>query len=159
MIRSRIAGFVNRFVKKVTTSKIGQRVQETQTFDKATKIGKDFYHKWEGQRQTFADSLEKEIDLRAKYRQIEEKLAEDLAELEMRKAVLEQEVSGKDRMLFEESYEYARKKIINKRMQEAAQIFHPESHHKVRNDLLVTLIKILRGEKISNTPKENLDHS
>lgn len=159
MIRSGIANLVNRLVKKVSTSKIGQRVQETHTFDKATKIGKDVYHKWEDQRQTFADSLEKELDLRTKYRHIEEKLAEDLAELEMRKAVLEQEVTGKDRMLFEESYEYARKKIINKRMQEAAEIFYPASHQKVRNDVLVTMIKLLRGEKITRTPKENLDHS
>lgn len=65
---------------------------------------------------------------------------------------------GKDRVLFDESYEYARKEIINKHMQEASKIFHPNTSQKLRNELFASLARVLRGEKLS-TSKENFDQS
>lgn len=167
-IRSRVFHLFTNAMNKLTTSKVGERVQSSKAYEQtsqfvedkfhyakhtATRIGRDVYQQLETKRQTFADSLEKEMDLRNRYRQIEEKLAKDLAELEMRKALLEKEVSGKDRMLFDESYEHARKEIIKRRMQEASTIFYPNSGRKIRDELFSSLVKILRGEKQSESPQ------
>lgn len=115
----------------------------------ATKLGKDVYVQFEEKKQTLAHSFEKECDVKTRYRRIQSKLAQDLAELEMRKAVLEKEVSAEERMLFEEAYEHARKEIIQRRMREASSVFYPNTHQKIRDEFLTSLAKILRGEKQS----------
>lgn len=170
---SRVARLFTSVVYKLGSSKVGQRVQSSKAYEQssrfvedrvqrmqqtATQIGKDAWRDLEGKRLTFAEKLEHETDLQMRYRRIEEKLAKDLAELEMRKAVLESNMIGKDRVLFDESYEYARKEIINKHMQEASKIFHPNTSQKLRNELFASLARVLRGEKLS-TSKENFDQS
>lgn len=171
-VRSKVVRLMTRAVYKLSSSKVAQRVQSSKQYEKssqfveerfkqfqetATHWGKDAYHTWEGKRMIFAERLEKEIDLKNQYRRIEEKMAQDLTELEVRKAVLEKEIQGKDRHLFDESYEYARKEIINKHLREASKIFHPQSSNKLKNELLSSFAKVLRGEKIAKSPSENLD--
>ncbi len=141
---------------------IGDRIhpnpsQETTTqfvrdrFDRVkrstSQMGKDLYQQFEETRDRLAQSLEKEVDVKTRYRRIQLKLAQDLAELEMRKATLEREVSAEEQMLFEEAYEHARKEIIQRRMREASSIFHPTTKQKVWDECLLSFAKILRGEK------------
>lgn len=151
-MRSRLMELIDSLLTKVS----GKRVQSGNRWDELkdqTIIwGKHLYEQVEEKRQIWADSLEQELDVKKRYRRIQSRLAEDLAELEMRKSMLEKEVTADERMLFEEAYEHARKEIIRQRMQQASAIFYPTSGQKLRDEALGSLSKILRGDK-GNSPK------
>lgn len=163
-LRSRLSRLSAYFFEKVFGSQFrsGQTDQQTAQLmtnrldhlkDTAKKFGNDLFRDLEGKRQMLARTLEKELDVKAQYQRIQAKLAQDLAELEMRKAVLEKEVSADERLLFEEAYEHARKEIIQRRMREASTIFYPNTSQKLRDELLMSFVKILKGEKQSDIPK------
>ena len=157
-----------KFMASSFTKVLGDRIQGTKAYeqttqfiknrfgevkDKTTVWGQNLYQQFEGKRHIWADQFERELDVKRRYRRIQSKLAEDLAELEMRKSVLEKEVSADERMLFEEAYEHARKEIIERRMQQASAIFYPSVGQKLRDELLASITKFLRRERQSHSPK------
>lgn len=148
-LRSRLMKFVMSSLSKV----LGKRVLSSNAYEQTSQFLKARLDDIRDKTAILADSFEKELDLKERYRRIQAKLAEDLAELEMRKSVLEKEISADERMLFEEAYEHARKEIIERRMRQASTIFYPSAGQKLRDEFLTSFTKILRGDKQSNSPK------